>query len=363
MALCLHGWYETIGGYSYDDAKKEIKPEWVAMGRTRKVPFTQDEVRRQLKLARDLGFRVLLYFGDGAAAGQRRAALSARVGLGGPSRASKISGWTGPDTWGQTFARNPAHPQVVPVVSGLLAALLKAFGPVVDGFVWDETFYIRAGDDRPRAAAGLLRPGDVRLVKTLTAQVRAADRRRCFSPRTALALVAGRHERPRLRHGRRRHLSGHRLRAGGLVLRAVSQLAERAVELQLVFAVRIPLHPLGRGALRRAGGDLQRLGRRPRAVGVDAGGPREDSHAVPPTFDPRRRVRYLTVDPATLGRRRGYSLLSPRTVRPPSLTARCGRNGNRLPQRLRAARQRLSAGPAVRDGAKVVSCAGKEQRP
>ena len=37
VALCFHGWYENIGGYGFDDAKKEIKPQWVAMGRTRKV--------------------------------------------------------------------------------------------------------------------------------------------------------------------------------------------------------------------------------------------------------------------------------------------------------------------------------------
>ena len=159
VALCLHGWYETIGGYSFDDAKKAIKPEWVAMARTRKVPFTQDELRRRLKLARDLGFRALLYFADGMLQDSKTPSYRPQwdfVGLWN----NKVGGWTGPDTWGPTFARNPAHPEVFQWYQDYLAALLKAFGPVVDGFVWDESHYISRRCDHQDAAAGLLRSGD-----------------------------------------------------------------------------------------------------------------------------------------------------------------------------------------------------------
>ena len=65
VALCFHGWYESLGGYSYDDSTGKMKTEWTAMGRTRKVHLTQEEMKRRLRLAKQLGFRVILYFGDG----------------------------------------------------------------------------------------------------------------------------------------------------------------------------------------------------------------------------------------------------------------------------------------------------------
>ena len=145
VALCFHGWYETIGGYGYDDARKEMKQQWVAMGRTRKVHFTQDEVRRQLKRPATWASAC----SGTSATGSCRTAARPAIAPSGTSWMQHgkqvISGWTGPDTWGRTFARNPAHPQVFQWYQDYLAALLKVYGPVVDGFVWDETFYIRTG--------------------------------------------------------------------------------------------------------------------------------------------------------------------------------------------------------------------------
>ena len=181
VALCYHGWYETIGSYGYDDAKKEMKHRWLGMGRTRKVQLSPDEVRRQLKLARDLGFRTLLYFADGllqdtaAPTGYRPAWDFVNERDGG-----KIGGWQGPDTWGTTYARNPANPEVFQWYQDYMAALLKAFGPVLDGFVWDETMHMRAGMVArfPQPAYG--DQAMMRLVKKLTAQVRAADPQKVF---------------------------------------------------------------------------------------------------------------------------------------------------------------------------------------
>ena len=190
-----------------------------------------------------------------------------------------VSGWTGPDTWGQTFARNPAHPQVRRWYQDYLAALLKAYGPVVDGFVWDETFYIRtAATTRPPQPAYCDR-AMLTLVKALTAQVRAADPQKVFLASDCLGGV--RDERPRLCPRRRRNVSGHGMRPRGLALWAVPCMAQRALELQLVVGDEVRRYALGRGALRRAGGHLQRLGRRPGALEVDAAGSGEDPCAVP----------------------------------------------------------------------------------
>ncbi len=283
VALCLHGWYEDLGGYSFDDAKKEIKPQWVAMGRTRKVPMSRKEVRRRLELARGLGFRTLLYFGT--ALTQDDGARSYRpdwdlVTLEGKKRA----GWAGPDTLGRTFMRNPAHPQVIQWYQDYLAALLGAFGPALDGFVWDSTFYIRVGTvcrtPRPaycdRAMFGL--------VKTLTAQVNAADRQKVFLTSDCLPWWIGANV-PGYGMVADGTFQEHGVRSRGLVLWAVSQLEERAVELQLEFALRFSVHPMGRGTLCA-----------PVAISNGWGDDRgpsqwtpeereEDSRAVPPAFD------------------------------------------------------------------------------
>ncbi|MBL7042068.1 MAG: hypothetical protein ISR77_25765 [Pirellulaceae bacterium] len=193
VALCLHGWYETIGGYGFDDAKKEMKPAWIAMERTRRISLTQDEVRRRLKVARDLGFRVLLYYADGLLQDSGVPCYRPEwdfVDWDG----KKVTGWTGPDTWGQTYASNPAHPQVFQWYQDYLAALLRAYGPFVDGFVWDETYHMRTGaiarSPQPAYCARTM----MELVKKLTAMVEAHDPEKVFM--TAESLNAGHRDVP-----------------------------------------------------------------------------------------------------------------------------------------------------------------------
>ena len=67
VALCLHGWYDAIGSYCYDAQSRRLRDAWVAFGPTRKIALTTAEMKRRMRLARELGFRVLLYFGDGLA--------------------------------------------------------------------------------------------------------------------------------------------------------------------------------------------------------------------------------------------------------------------------------------------------------
>ena len=179
VALCFHGWYDTLGGYSFDDKKQEIKPEWVAMARTRKVPMSIEIMRRKLKLARDLGFHALVYFADGL--NQDDGVPSYRadwdlVTLDG----KRLTGWTGPDTWGKTYVRNPANPEVFQWHQDYLAALIRAFGPVTDGFVWDETFHVRAGTMTRSPQPAYCDRAMFRLVKKLTAQVEAYDPQKVF---------------------------------------------------------------------------------------------------------------------------------------------------------------------------------------
>jgi hypothetical protein len=182
VALCFHGWYESLGGYSYDDATGKMKTEWTAMGRTRKVHLTQEEMKRRLRLAKQLGFRVMLYFGDGVIQDSK----SPSAGCYYPewnyedANGKRITGWEGPDTWGTTYVRNPAHPEVVAWYGRYLKALLNAYGPEVDGFTWDETFQIRLGVIAHKPEPAYCDRGMMDLIAGLRRQVKAYDAEKVF---------------------------------------------------------------------------------------------------------------------------------------------------------------------------------------
>jgi hypothetical protein len=179
VALCLHGWYDALGSYCYDAQARSMKPEWVAFERTRKVKFTQAELKRRLRLARDLGFHVLLYFGDG---------LAADSGVPGyhddwayrDAKGNKIAGWQGPDTFGPTYMLNPAHPEVFSWFTNYMTALLQTYGAETDGFVWDETFHARLGQVASAPQPAYCDRAMMTLVKALTRQVHLFDPQKVF---------------------------------------------------------------------------------------------------------------------------------------------------------------------------------------
>jgi hypothetical protein len=182
VALCFHGWYESLGGYGYDDSTGRMKKEWTAMGRTRKVPMTQEEMKRRLRVAKDLGFRVLLYFGDGVIQDSKSPAPGCYY----PDwdfrdvNGRRITGWEGPDTWGTTYVRNPSHPEVVAWYGRYLKALLAAYGSQLDGFVWDETHYVRLGMIAQKPEPAYCDRAMLDLIKRLRQQVKTADHEKVF---------------------------------------------------------------------------------------------------------------------------------------------------------------------------------------
>ena len=179
VAFCLHGWYDALGSYCYDAANQRMKEEWTAFERTRKVKLTPAELKRRLRLARDLGFRVLLYFADG---------LAADSGVPGyrddwayrDAKGNKITGWQGPDTFGTTYLLNPAHPEVFRWYTGYLEALLRTYGAELDGVVWDETFHARIGQIAAQPDPAYCDRAMFALVKALTKQVEKFDPQKVF---------------------------------------------------------------------------------------------------------------------------------------------------------------------------------------
>jgi hypothetical protein len=179
VAFCLHGWYDALGPYCFDAATGQMKKEWVAFQPTRKIRLTQDEMRRRLRAARDLGFRALLYFGDG---------LASDSGV--PSyrddwvyrdaQGQKIPGWQGPDTLGKTYMLNPAHPEVARWFLAYVDALLKTYGADLDGLVWDETFHARLGQIASKPEPAYCDRAMMALIKELARRVHAFDPQKVF---------------------------------------------------------------------------------------------------------------------------------------------------------------------------------------
>jgi len=180
VALCFHGWYDGIGTYALDESTGRMKDQWVAMPRTRKVAFTKKQVQDQLRKTRELGFRVLWYFGDGLVQDSGAPGYREDWNLLNEAGKSPRPSWTGPDTFGNTFIRDPAIPAVSEWYKKYLAALLADYGPVVDGFVWDETYYIRRGDLGRAPAPGYSDRAMFNLVGDLRKMVKAADTEKVF---------------------------------------------------------------------------------------------------------------------------------------------------------------------------------------
>ncbi len=146
VACCVHGWYDYIGRYTYDEQKDKLLDEWVAFIPTRKISMSKAEVHKRIKFGNDLGFRVLFYFGDG---------LNADSGRPNPhpewiykNEKGRVNPheyvWQGPDTVGKNFIQDPTVKPLRKWYSNYLRALIEEYGDEIYGFVWDETFHISA---------------------------------------------------------------------------------------------------------------------------------------------------------------------------------------------------------------------------
>jgi len=196
--LALHGWYDCVGRYTFDYRTRSLDKKWIAfpsalnpdvqalgdapetwtenywhkasVAKMRPVEMTLADMHRRIKYAKDRGFRVGLYYADGLAVGDTVKDIYD------PSKVLRWGGWEGPDTKGRICQQNPLHPEVRDFYRGYLQALLAEYGKEVDGFIWDETFFIDPGDLGTPAYTGYADRAMMTLVKELAAMV--AD----FSP-------------------------------------------------------------------------------------------------------------------------------------------------------------------------------------
>ena len=193
VLCCYHGRYADNCTYLLDPETGKIRSEWNAMALTRNVPFTIERVKKELRLAKSLGFRTCFYFADGLLQDSGHPAyrpdwnfVNLTKGVHPPgsygflNTEGNVNGWTGPDTWGLTYVRDPGNPEVAKWYSDYLDALLETFGEDLDAFVWDETYYIFQGyiGTSPKPVYSDI--AMMKLVKRLTKQVTDFDPEKAF---------------------------------------------------------------------------------------------------------------------------------------------------------------------------------------
>ncbi|MHB8970910.1 MAG: hypothetical protein ACYC3X_05450 [Pirellulaceae bacterium] len=163
VACCLHGWYDRLGFYCYDQQTDQLADTWTAFdngapGR-KPIRMSKLEMHRKIRFAKELGFRVVLYYADCTNMTASRVQESwcgpdYRRYLYTNQAGKQPGGWTGP--CGGGLQLDISLPEVRKWFADYFQALLREYGGEVDGFVLDETNYFSAGaiclrDGRPAA--------------------------------------------------------------------------------------------------------------------------------------------------------------------------------------------------------------------
>ena len=193
VLFCLHGWYDFLGRYCFDQRTGRFDREWtvfssyptaknapafgeidgdrveVGFGNCKPVEMSLKEVHARLSYARARGFRVGMYFADGMNAGDGLADFD-------PNCVLHYGGWQGSDSKGRSYIQNPLHPKVRAFYLNYTKALLAEFGPDIDMLNWDETFHIPAGQLGGEGAPGYADRAMMRLARDISRLVEDYDR-------------------------------------------------------------------------------------------------------------------------------------------------------------------------------------------
>ena len=254
VLLCLHGWYDFLGRYCFDDQTGKFDSEWTAFssyeaaknapafgeiggeqvsvgfGNCKPVKMSLKEVHARLNYARSRGFRVGIYFADGMNAGE---------GLPGfdPSCVLRWGGWQGADSKGRSYMQNPLHPKV--------RAFYMDYAKAHAGRIWTGYRHAELGRDvshRPggvgeRGSAGYADRAMMRMTRDISRLVEDYDRMHkrqiAFLTSDCLGAVLARNQ-GALCVGGAWHLPGQLVPTEGLVLWHLFELPQRALVRLLV---------------------------------------------------------------------------------------------------------------------------------
>jgi hypothetical protein len=180
IMLTLHGWYDLVGRFSFTPGNKTLDASWPNLIAPALGQVTVDDIRARLKYAKDRGFKLGFYYADGM-----NSAIDPRVAIAqDPDHILRREGknqWAGPDMAGsEAVVLNPGHPEVYQYFKDLIQAEVTAFGDLVDAYVWDETFYITAGELGTKKYPGYLDRTFMRLTKDITQIIHANNPEAAF---------------------------------------------------------------------------------------------------------------------------------------------------------------------------------------
>ena len=162
IALCLHGWYDIVGRYCFDEETGKLDKKW--NNRITKMDLSLEDLHDRIIYAKKRGYRVLMYFADGVLSSKGLPDFK-------PEDVLEEGGWNGPDVLGGPYHRNIASKRHADFYRNYARALFTEFGPEVDGFVWDETFYIQAGNLGTESFPGYIDRIQMRLIRELTSML------------------------------------------------------------------------------------------------------------------------------------------------------------------------------------------------
>jgi hypothetical protein len=182
VALCLHGWYDVVGRYCYNDKTGKLDETWT--NRIRGVQLSLADLHQRIKYASERGFTVLMYFADGV--------LSSK-GLPDFDREDVLEegGWNGPDVVGGPYHKNIIRTHAADYYRKYAKALFTEFAPEVSGFVWDETFYIQIGTLGTSKYRGYLDRAQMRLIKEIAGILHSIAPDKAFFTSDCIGETAG----------------------------------------------------------------------------------------------------------------------------------------------------------------------------
>ena len=279
MFLCLHGWYDWLGRYCFDEKKGKFDGQWTVFGNYDKckdglgkmniggeevdggfakcvpVRLSLAEMHRRLGYAASRGFRVGMYFADGLTAGMALPNFS-------PKRVLEMGGWPGPDTPGAAYCQNPLLSEVRQFYLAYTDRLLAEFGGEVDALVWDETNMVSAGCLGSAEVPGYADRAMMRLVREVAQKCEEYNRRN----HRQVALLASDnigtfgHAAPYALGGAR-HVSGLLVCAASVVVRHLPQLPQHRMVVLLVAGSQMEVDRVRRPPVSSPGRHFQWLGR------------------------------------------------------------------------------------------------------
>ncbi len=160
VALCLHGWYDIVGRYCFNEKTGKLDETWI--NRIRGINLSLADLHRRIAYAKERGFTVLMYFADGVLSSKGLDDFDKKDVL-------EEGGWNGPDVIGGPYHKNIVRSRVTDFYKNYAKALFTEFAPQVEGFVWDETFYIQTGNLGTKLYPGYLDRTQMRLIKEISA--------------------------------------------------------------------------------------------------------------------------------------------------------------------------------------------------